>query len=27
MQTQLAYFIRSTPEGQEAESILRKCVH
>jgi glycolate oxidase iron-sulfur subunit len=27
MQTQLADFIRSTPEGIEAESILRKCVH
>ena len=27
MQTQLADFIRNTPEGLEAESILRKCVH
>ena len=27
MQTQLADFIRATPEGQEAEAILRKCVH
>jgi glycolate oxidase iron-sulfur subunit len=27
MQTELADFIRNTPEGQEAESILRKCVH
>src|SRR5215510_8198790 len=27
MQTQLADFIRGTPEGLEAESILRKCVH
>src|SRR5258706_5511441 len=27
MQTQLADFIRDTPEGKEAESILRKCVH
>src|SRR5919201_5291428 len=27
MQTQLADFIRETPEGQEAESILLKCVH
>ena len=27
MQTQLADFIRDTPEGQEAEAILRKCVH
>ena len=27
MQTQLADFIRGTPEGQEAEAILRKCVH
>ena len=27
MQTQLADFIRNTPEGREAESILRKCVH
>jgi glycolate oxidase iron-sulfur subunit len=27
MQTQLAEFIRDTPEGREAESILRKCVH
>jgi len=27
MQTELADFIRSTPEGREAESILRKCVH
>ena len=27
MQTQLADFIRATPEGLEAEAILRKCVH
>ena len=27
MQTQLADFIRDTPEGREAESILHKCVH
>jgi len=27
MQTRLAEFIRDTPEGREAESILRKCVH
>lgn len=27
MQTQLADFIRDTPEGREAETILRKCVH
>ena len=27
MQTRLAAFIRDTPEGLEAESILRKCVH
>jgi glycolate oxidase iron-sulfur subunit len=27
MQTQLADFIRGTPEGAEAEAILRKCVH
>src|SRR5258708_38995308 len=27
MQTQLADFIRNTPAGREAESILRKCVH
>jgi glycolate oxidase iron-sulfur subunit len=27
MQTQLADFIRETPEGREAEAILRKCVH
>lgn len=27
MQTRLADFIRDTPEGQEAERILRKCVH
>ncbi|HET7363069.1 MAG TPA: glycolate oxidase subunit GlcF [Burkholderiales bacterium] len=27
MQTELAEFIRHTPEGREAESILRKCVH
>ena len=27
MQTNLAEFIRDTPEGQEAESILRSCVH
>lgn len=27
MQTNLADFIRLTPEGQDADSILRKCVH
>lgn len=27
MQTQLAEFIKDTPEGREAEEILRKCVH
>ncbi len=27
MQTLLADFIRATPEGHEAEAILRKCVH
>ena len=27
MQTELADFIRDTPAGQEAEAILRKCVH
>src|SRR5205085_5171571 len=27
MQTELADFIRDTPEGEEAQSILRKCVH
>ncbi|UGQ47123.1 glycolate oxidase subunit GlcF [Massilia endophytica] len=27
MQTNLADFIRNTPEGDEAESILRACVH
>ncbi len=27
MQTNLAAFIKDTPEGQEADSILRKCVH
>jgi glycolate oxidase iron-sulfur subunit len=27
MQTQLADFIRDTPEGRDAEAILRKCVH
>jgi len=27
MQTQLADFIRDTPEGREADDILRKCVH
>ena len=27
MQTQLADFIRATPQGLEAEAILRKCVH
>ncbi|MCB1716740.1 MAG: glycolate oxidase subunit GlcF [Candidatus Competibacteraceae bacterium] len=27
MQTQLADFIKDTPDGQEAESILRACVH
>ena len=27
MQTNLAEFIRDTPEGREADAILRKCVH
>src|ERR1700754_759166 len=27
MKTNLADFIKSTPEGQEADSILRACVH
>ena len=27
MQTALADFIRDTPQGREANSILRKCVH
>jgi glycolate oxidase iron-sulfur subunit len=27
MQTELADFIRNTPQGREAEAILRKCVH
>jgi glycolate oxidase iron-sulfur subunit len=27
MQTHLADFIKDTPEGQEAESVLRRCVH
>ena len=27
MQTELADFIRNTPEGREADAILRKCVH
>jgi len=27
VQTQLADFIRDTPEGREADAILRKCVH
>ncbi|WP_025770102.1 glycolate oxidase subunit GlcF [Thioalkalivibrio sp. HK1] len=27
MRTRLAAFIRDTPEGQEADAILRKCVH
>jgi glycolate oxidase iron-sulfur subunit len=27
MQTQLADFVRDTPEGREADAILRKCVH
>jgi len=27
VQTNLAEFIRDTPEGKEAEAILRKCVH
>src|SRR5437867_8248255 len=27
MQTELAAFIRDTPDGVEAEAILRKCVH
>ncbi|MDH3318592.1 MAG: glycolate oxidase subunit GlcF [Betaproteobacteria bacterium] len=27
MQTKLAAFIRDTPEGREADAILRKCVH
>jgi glycolate oxidase iron-sulfur subunit len=27
MQTALADFIRDTPEGREADAILRSCVH
>jgi succinate dehydrogenase/fumarate reductase-like Fe-S protein len=27
METHLADFIKDTPEGQEAEAILRRCVH
>src|SRR3954451_7411656 len=27
MQTELADFIRNRPEGDEAQAILRKCVH
>jgi glycolate oxidase iron-sulfur subunit len=27
MQTQLADFLRGTPDGEEADEILRKCVH
>src|SRR4029077_7805571 len=27
METKLAAFIKHTPEGEEAEAILRKCVH
>src|SRR3954447_8017687 len=27
MQTRLAAFIRDTPEGREADAILRACVH
>ncbi|MDQ3229584.1 MAG: glycolate oxidase subunit GlcF, partial [Pseudomonadota bacterium] len=27
MQTNLADFIKNTPDGEEAEAILRKCVH
>src|SRR5512146_3481978 len=27
MQTSLADFIRDTPQGREADAILRKCVH
>jgi len=27
VQTRLADFIRDTPEGREADAILRKCVH
>src|ERR671911_2287710 len=27
MQTRLADFIRDTPEGREADAILRNCVH
>jgi glycolate oxidase iron-sulfur subunit len=27
MQTALADFVRHTPEGREADAILRKCVH
>src|SRR3954466_7065266 len=27
MQTELADFIKGTPEGEDAEAILRKCVH
>jgi len=27
METNLAEFIKNTPEGREADAILRKCVH
>jgi len=27
VQTSLAGFVRDTPEGREAEAILRKCAH
>jgi glycolate oxidase iron-sulfur subunit len=27
MQTNLADFIKDTPQGKEADAILRKCVH
>ena len=27
MQTNLADFIKNTPEGEEADAILRACVH
>ena len=27
METKLADFIKDTPEGREADAILRKCVH
>jgi len=27
MQTDLAAFIRDTPQGREADAILRRCVH